>query len=160
MGAPSDPPPKFVIDKLKEALDENGIHSYSIPKGEAYFLEAVAKYMKKGSSIINISSNSGTKATSPECLDYNVSKVGIRSLTRDLAYQFKPNIRVNTVAAGWTDTDMNKNLPEDYLEAEKGKIYLDKFAKPSDVAKAIYFLSTDNASHINGEILTVDGGYQ
>ena len=46
MGAPSDPPPKFVIDKLKEVLDEQGIHSYSTPKGEKYFLEAVAKYMK------------------------------------------------------------------------------------------------------------------
>ena len=46
MGAPSDPPPKFVIDKLKEALDEQGIHSYSTPKGETYFLEAVAKYIK------------------------------------------------------------------------------------------------------------------
>ena len=46
MGAPSDPPPKFVIDKLKEILDEPGIHSYSTPKGESYFLEAVSKYMK------------------------------------------------------------------------------------------------------------------
>lgn len=47
MGAPVAPPPKFVIDKLKEALDVEGIHSYSTPKGEAFFLEAVSKYMKR-----------------------------------------------------------------------------------------------------------------
>lgn len=47
MGAPVAPPPKFVIDKLKEALDMEGIHSYSTPKGEAYYLEAVAKRMKE-----------------------------------------------------------------------------------------------------------------
>lgn len=46
MGAPVAPPPQFVIDKLKEALDVKGIHSYSTPKGEAFFLEAVAKRMK------------------------------------------------------------------------------------------------------------------
>lgn len=46
MGAPVAPPPQFVIDKLKEALDVKGIHSYSSPKGEKYFLEAVAQRMK------------------------------------------------------------------------------------------------------------------
>lgn len=47
MGAPVAPPPKFVIDKLKEVLDVEGIHSYSTPKGESFFLEAVSKYMKR-----------------------------------------------------------------------------------------------------------------
>lgn len=46
MGAPVQAPPKFVIDKIKEYMDEPGIHTYSTPKGEAYFLEAVAKRMK------------------------------------------------------------------------------------------------------------------
>lgn len=47
IGAPVAPPPKFVIDKLKEALDVAGIHSYSTPKGEVFFLEAAAKYMQR-----------------------------------------------------------------------------------------------------------------
>lgn len=47
LGAPVAPPPKFVIDKLKEALDIEGIHSYSTPKGESFLLEAVSKYMKR-----------------------------------------------------------------------------------------------------------------
>lgn len=46
MGAPVEPPPKYVIDKLKEVLDEPGVHSYSTPKGEVFYLEAIAKRMK------------------------------------------------------------------------------------------------------------------
>ncbi|HBH18367.1 MAG TPA: LL-diaminopimelate aminotransferase, partial [Cyanobacteria bacterium UBA9579] len=47
IGAPAEPPPEFVINALKKALDEPGAHSYSIPKGETFFLEAVAARMKK-----------------------------------------------------------------------------------------------------------------
>ena len=119
----------------------------------------VIKYMKKGSSIINISSTNGTKVVAPESIDYNISKVGLQSLTRDLAFQFKPNIRVNAVAIGWADTDMNKDLPKDYIEEENNKIYLERFAEPSEIANTIYFLASEEASYINGEILTIDGGY-
>lgn len=119
----------------------------------------VSNYMKPGSSIINVSSTNGTKTISPECLDYNVSKVGLQSLTRDLAYQFKPNIRVNAIAIGWADTDMNKNLDVSYIKEETEKIYLGRFANPTEIAKTILFLASDDASYINGEIVTIDGGY-
>lgn len=72
-----------------------------------------------------MSSTNGTKAISPECLDYNISKVGLQSLTRDLAFQFKPNIRVNAIAIGWANTDMNKDLPQDYVDDETEKYILD-----------------------------------
>lgn len=118
-----------------------------------------SKYLKKGSSIINVSSTNGSKVVSPDCLDYNISKVGLQSLTRDLAYQFKPNIRVNAVAIGWADTEMNDGLDKDYIDSEKEKIYLNRFAEPEEIAKTIYFLASDNASYINGEIINIDGGY-
>lgn len=54
---------------------------------------------------------------------------------------------------------MNKDLPKEYIEEENAKIYLDRFAKPSEIANAIYFLASEEASYINGEILTIDGGY-
>ena len=54
---------------------------------------------------------------------------------------------------------MNKDLPEDYIKEETEKIYLGRFAKPSEIANAIYFLASEQASYVNGEILTVDGGY-
>jgi len=118
-----------------------------------------SRNMKKGSSIINISSTNGTKVIAPESIDYNISKVGLQSLTRDLAYQLKPNIRVNAIAIGWADTDMNKDLPKEYIEEENKKIYLERFADPSEIAKTIYFLASEESSYINGEILTIDGGY-
>ena len=118
-----------------------------------------SKNMSKGGSIINISSTNGTKVIAPESIDYNISKVGLQSLTRDLAYQLKPNIRVNAIAIGWADTDMNKDLPREYIEEESKKIYLERFADPSEIAKTIYFLASEESSYINGEILTIDGGY-
>lgn len=118
-----------------------------------------SRNMNKGGSIINISSTNGTKVIAPESIDYNISKVGLQSLTRDLAYQLKPNIRVNAIAIGWADTDMNKDLPKEYIEEENKKIYLERFADPSEIAKTIYFLGSEVSSYINGEILTIDGGY-
>ena len=118
-----------------------------------------SKHMNNGGTIINISSTNGTKVVAPESMDYNISKVGLQSLTRDLAYQLKPNIRVNAIAIGWADTDMNKDLPKNYIEEENNKIFLNRFAKPSEIANAIYFLASDESSYINGEILTIDGGY-
>lgn len=140
------------IEEFEETLKVNVIGAFIVAR-------EVAKYMKKGSSIINISSTNGTKTISPECLDYNISKIGLQSLTRDLAFQFKPNIRVNAVAIGWADTDMNKDLPEDYIKEETSKIYIERFANPSEIAKTIYFLASDESSYINGEIVNIDGGY-
>lgn len=118
-----------------------------------------SKNMNNGGTIINISSTNGTKVVAPDSIDYNISKVGLQSLTRDLAYRLRPNIRVNAIAIGWADTDMNKDLPKEYIEEENSKIYLERFGDPSEIAKTICFLASEESSYINGEILTVDGGY-
>lgn len=143
---------EITIDEFEKTLKVNVIGAFIVARESS-------KYMKPGSSIVNVSSTNGTKTISPECLDYNISKIGLQSLTRDLAFQFKPNIRVNAVAIGWADTDMNKDLPKDYIEEENAKIYLERFADPKEIAKTIYFLSSEDASYIDGEILTIDGGY-
>jgi len=140
------------IEEFEKTLKVNVIGAFIVAR-------EVSKYMKKGSSIINVSSTNGTKTISPECLDYNISKIGLQSLTRDLAFQFKPNIRVNAIAIGWADTDMNKDLPKDYIEDETSKIYAERFANPSEIAKTIYFLASDESSYINSEIVNIDGGY-
>lgn len=142
----------ITIDEFKRTLDVNVIGAFIVAR-------ECSKYMKKGATIVNVSSTNGTKTISPECLDYNISKVGLQSLTRDLAFQFKPDIRVNAVAIGWANTDMNKDLPKEYIEEENKKIYLERFADPSEIANAIYFLTCEESSYINGEILTIDGGY-
>ena len=143
---------EITVDEFKRTLEVNVLGAFIVSR-------EVSKYMKKGSAIVNVSSTNGTKTISPECLDYNISKVGLQSLTRDLAFQFKPNIRVNAIAIGWADTDMNKDLPQDYIDDETSKIYLERFADPSEIAKTIYFLASENSSYINSEILTIDGGY-
>ena len=140
------------VEEFKRTLDVNVIGAFIVAR-------EVSKYMKKGSSIVNVSSTNGTKTISPECLDYNISKIGLQSLTRDLAFQFKPNIRVNAIAIGWADTDMNKDLPKDYIKEETSKIYLERFASTGEIAKTIFFLASNDSSYINGEIVNIDGGY-
>lgn len=143
---------EITIDEFKRTLEVNVLGAFIVAR-------EVSKYMKNGGSIVNVSSTNGTKTISPECLDYNISKIGLQSLTRDLAFQFKPNIRVNAIAIGWADTDMNKDLPKDYIKDEKSKIYVERFADPSEIAKTIYFLASDESSYINSEIINIDGGY-
>ncbi len=143
---------KITAQEFKRVLEVNLIGPFLVSR-------EAARHMKKGASIVNVSSTNGTKTISPECLDYNASKVGLQSLTRDLAFHFKPNIRVNAVAIGWADTDMNKDLPKEYVAEENAKIWLGKFAKPEQIASAIYFLCDDASSYVNGEVLVVDGGY-
>ena len=81
----------------------------------------------------------------------------VQEATR-LAKELAPYIRVNSVAPGWVDTDMNKDLDKEFIEKERNKILLNRFAKPSEIAKVIYFLTTEAASYINGTIIRVDGG--
>ena len=143
---------KATIAEFENTIKVNVIGAFIVSR-------EASKKMTKGGSIINISSTNGTKVIAPESVDYNISKVGLQSLTRDLAYQLKPNIRVNAIAIGWADTDMNKDLPKEYIEEENKKIYLERFADPSEIARTICFLASDESSYINGEILTIDGGY-
>ena len=63
------------------------------------------------------------------------------------------------VAPGWVNTEMNQDLPSDLVDEEKEKIYLKRFAEPEEIASVIYFLATEDARYINGEIIKVDGGY-
>ena len=142
----------ITIEQFKKTLSVNVIGAFIVAR-------EIRKIMPDGGAIINVSSTNGTKTISPECLDYNISKIGLQSLTRDLAFQFRPSIRVNAVAIGWANTNMNKDLPDDYIKTELEKIYLGRFAEPEEIANAIYFLASDEASYVNGSILTIDAGY-
>lgn len=120
----------------------------------------VSPYMlkqKKG-SIINVSSTNGIDTNYIESLDYDASKAAIISLSKNLSKQYAPYIRVNTICPGWVDTPMNKELDEDFKQNEIDKILLKRFASPEEIAKVIYFISSDEASYVNNSIIRVDGG--
>ena len=142
-------------DNFKRILDINLIGTFLVSK-------YVSTYMlkeKKG-SIINISSTNGIGTYYSYSLDYDASKAGVISLTNNLALQFAPYIRVNTVAPGWVNTEMNKELDEEYVKEECEKILLNRFGDPEEIAKVIYFLASDEASYINSSIIRVDGGFK
>ena len=120
----------------------------------------VYPYMKnqKSGNIINISSTNGIDTPYIESLDYDASKAAVLSITKNLAKEYAPYIRVNAICPGWVNTPMNKYLSEDFKKEEEQKILLKRFAEPEEIAKVIYFLSSSNASYINGTIIRVDGG--
>ena len=112
----------------------------------------------KSGNIMNISSTNGLETTYPESIDYDASKAGIISLTHNLANYFAPYIRVNCICPGWINTDMNKDLDDNFKNKELDKIILGRFAEPSEIANLAYFLGTDKASYINDSIIRIDGG--
>ncbi len=121
----------------------------------------VAPHMLKHGAgrIINMSSTNGIDSLCPESMDYDASKAGVINLTKNLAKELAPKILVNSVAPGWVDTDMNKDLTKDFVDEETHKIYLKRFAEPEEIAKVLLFLASEDASYITGSILKVDGGY-
>ena len=145
----------LVEDKTKESftrvLEVNLI-------GPFLMCQKIKKYMDKG-SIINISSTNGIDTYYPYSMDYDASKAGLNSLTKNFAVHYAPNIRVNAVACGWVNTDMNKELDEEIIKEETEKILIKRFAEPEEIANVVAFLVSDEASYINGEIIRVDGGF-
>ncbi|MBN2051956.1 3-oxoacyl-ACP reductase FabG [Candidatus Woesearchaeota archaeon] len=143
---------KRTIEQWKRTLDVNLLGVFLCAK-------YVAPHMPKGGKIVNVASTNGIDNFNPDAIDYDASKAGIIIMTRDLAKELAPQIRVNAVAPGWVDTDMNKDLPKKFVKEETEKIYLKRFAKPEEIAKAILFLASDDANYINGTTLKIDGGY-
>lgn len=111
--------------------------------------------MNKG-SIINVASNNIYNGSYIESVDYDASKAGIVSLTHNFAKVYAPNIRVNSVAPGWIDTDMTSNIDSTFKNDEISKILLGRFACKEEIADAIYFLASN--SYINDAVLKIDGG--
>lgn len=113
-----------------------------------------------GAAILNISSTNGIDSLSPDSADYDASKSGVISVTKNFSQALAPHIRVNSIAPGWVDTDINKDLPREFIESETKKVALKRWGRPEEIAKSVLFLCSEDASFITGSTLVVDGGYQ
>jgi NAD(P)-dependent dehydrogenase (short-subunit alcohol dehydrogenase family) len=125
----------------------------------AYWLAARAalEHMDRG-AIVNVSSNHAY-ATMPAHFPYNAVKAGINGMTRSLAVDFGPQVRVNTVVPGWVEVERTRDeLPEGRLEAVESIHPTGRIGTVADVAGAVSFLASEDAAFVTGSALLVDGG--
>ena len=125
-----------------------------------YTCRAVARPMMKrrGGSIVNVSSIVGLRGNMGQT-NYAASKAGIIGFTKSLARELgSRNVRANVVAPGYIHSRLTDVLPEEATNAMLANTPLGKLGDPEDVAGAVRFLCSDEASFITGEVLVVDGG--
>jgi len=140
------------VEQWKRTLEVNLIGPFLCVK---YALPNIPK----GGRIINISSTNAIDSLAPDSMDYDASKSGVVSLTKNLATELAPNILVNSIAPGWVNTDINKGLSKEFKKEETAKILLKRFARPEEIAKLALFLASEDSSFITGTTIKIDGGY-
>ncbi|MBZ9686249.1 SDR family oxidoreductase [Clostridium estertheticum] len=131
-------------------------------KGAINCSHSVIKEMIKQKSgvIINISSMWGNVGASCEVI-YSASKGAINSFTKALAKELAPsNIRVNAIAPGVIDTEMNSWLSREERQSLASEIPMMKFGEVQDVGMLVTFLASENSKYITGQVITIDGGMQ
>tara|TARA_B100000795_G_scaffold1545_1_gene1063 strand:+ start:1191 stop:1940 length:750 start_codon:yes stop_codon:yes gene_type:complete len=119
----------------------------------------IRKMMKnRYGRIINISSVVGHSGNAGQT-NYTAAKAGMSGFTKSLAQEVgSRGITVNCVAPGFIDTEMTRSMPEEYKNQLISKIPLGKLGSPNDIANAVAFLASENASYITGETLHINGG--
>ena len=140
-------------DEWMDVLDTNLTSVFRLAKG-------CVRPMTKArwGRIINISSVVGAMGNAGQS-NYSASKAGVGGFTRALAKELgSRNITVNTVAPGFINTDMTKDLPETSKEAMLTQIPLARLGAPEEIAAVVCFLAGDAAGYITGETIHVNGG--
>lgn len=129
-------------------------------KGTFLCMKYASKIMikQKYGRIISLSSVTGIIGN-PGQVNYAASKAGIIGMSKSLAKELgSRHITVNVVAPGFVETDMTKKLDQECLENMIHHIPLERLGKPEDIAYAVAFLASDEASYITGHVLQADGG--
>jgi len=116
-----------------------------------------ASMAEHGGSVINIASVGGL-SVEPSIGIYNTTKAAVIYLTKTLAAELGPGVRVNAIAPGLVKTDMARALWEEHGEALARRLPTKRLGEPEDIAGAALFLVSDLASWITGQTLVVDGG--
>ena len=116
-----------------------------------------ASMAERGGAVVNLSSVGGFSVERGIGW-YNVTKAALAHLTRQLAYELGPGVRVNALAPGLVRTDFARALWERGGDAVAARLPLKRLGEPDDIAKAALFVASDAASWMTGHVLVVDGG--
>lgn len=136
-------------------------------KGQYNIARAVLPrmYDREGGYLVNISSGAGRRGSISGGVHYSASKAGVFGLTKGLAKQVAPHVRVNCVVPGLIDTPIGSSADdEDGLWSEEGMermrklIPLQRRGQPDEVAKVVQFLCGEGADYMTGAVIPVDGG--
>lgn len=128
-------------------------------KGVFLACQAASEFMlrmRKG-AIVNISSMRGVEGSATSC-HYAAAKAGVIALTKSLARELAPHVRVNSVAPGYVDTRIQAELTADQRAKISADTPLARFGTPDDIAAAALFLASGEAGFITGQTLLADGG--
>lgn len=140
------------VENFQEILNVNLIGTFLMCK---YVGEVM---LKQGQgSIVNISSTNGIDSFYSYSMDYDASKAGVISLSHNFANLYAPTIRVNTIAPGWVNTEMNQELDDEYKKEECKHILLNRFAEPEEIADLIFYVADRNI-YLNDSVIKIDGG--
>lgn len=112
---------------------------------------------QKSGVIVNVSSTPALGGHD-KGFAFTVAKAGILGLTKALAFELAPYVRVNTVALGNIETEWMNELSQEELRKEQGGNLVKRFGRPEEIAKALVFLCSDDSSFLNGQTIVVDGG--
>jgi NAD(P)-dependent dehydrogenase (short-subunit alcohol dehydrogenase family) len=127
--------------------------------GVFYVAQAAARHMlEKGSGVIlNTASTNGVVGY-PFYADYNASKAGVIELTKSMALELAPTVRVNAVAPGYVLTPMQRaEYTEEMLAEVNRRIPLGRHARPEEIAGLFAYLASEDAAFVSGQVFTIDG---
>ena len=142
------------LDKTQSLLNVNLLATINLCKNVIPFMLKNEK-----GKIVNISSIWGNCGASME-VTYSASKAGVIGLTKSLAKEYGyNNITVNCICPGVIETKMNNNLSRQEKEELIAQIPAGRFGIPKEIAELVYFLSEPSGDYINGQVITIDGGF-